>query len=80
MSIEIRRNEDDTIDEIVAYGPDGNCWFHLEQEDKDQWYFTLYGGGDPIEHELFGIYRSKKKVHVVDRNDETTFPPKERRR
>ncbi len=39
---EVRRNEDGSIDEIVAYGPNGECIFHLEQMDEGCWWFAIY--------------------------------------
>ena len=39
---EIRRYPDGSVDEIVAYGPDGRCWFHLEQMDDSRWWMAIY--------------------------------------
>lgn len=60
--VEIRRNDDGTIDEVVAYGPDGDCWFHLEQLDDDGYYFGIYDGVENLEQ--FDIWRRKKRVIV----------------
>jgi hypothetical protein len=65
--IEIRRNEDESIDEVVLYMPDPKtservCVFHMEQNSKRAWYFTI--GGTNMGHKLFNIWRDKKKVVV----------------
>jgi hypothetical protein len=39
--IEVRRNPDGTLDEIVAE----NCTVHLEQMDDGCWWLAVYKGG-----------------------------------
>lgn len=65
---EVRRNENGTLDEVVASSDDGTLSFHLEQNSKGEWYFGLYGPGDEVHQ--FTIYRAKKRV-VVGRFDDS---------
>jgi len=37
MSVEIRKNDDGSIDEVIANG----CAIHLEQMDKNAWYLGI---------------------------------------
>ncbi len=63
--VEIRRNPDGTIDEVLLYVGD-RCVFHLEQNSPLSWYFNLYPrAGDP---EQFSI-NARKRVTVRDRRD-----------
>lgn len=39
--IEVRRNDDGTLDEVVATG----CDFHLEQMDQGHWWMVISKGG-----------------------------------
>jgi hypothetical protein len=64
--VEVRRNEDGTIDEVVLYR-DGRCIFHIEQDTRRSWYFTLDDGTD--ETYLFFI-DAKKRVSVRLDTDE----------
>ena len=66
---EIRRNEDGTLDEVVAESDDGSLLFHLEQNSKGAWYFGLYGPGPEGEYHQFNIYRAKKHVVVSSYDD-----------
>lgn len=62
--VEVRHNEDGTIDEVLLY--DGKrCLFHLEQMDTGAWWFALYPKGADDEH--FDI-RSTRRVRVTDRS------------
>jgi hypothetical protein len=63
--LEVRPNDDGSIDEVVLYDSDDKCVFHLEQLDDDLWYFDLTTDTDHTEnYEIFDIFRTKKKVHV----------------
>jgi hypothetical protein len=53
--IEIRRNDDDSIDEVIARDE----FVHLEQMSKDSWYLGI---GDEYK---FSIYRKGKRVEVM---------------
>lgn len=66
--IEVRRNPDGTIDEVLLYVGD-RCVFHLEQMSKRSWYFGLYpkcddGRADehydPDEMQQFYIWSDKR--------------------
>ena len=48
--VEIRRNEDDSLDEIVGYG-----YFHLEQMASGHWWI---GFGSPLTH--VNLYSMRK--------------------
>ena len=62
--VEVRRNEDDTVDEVLLY--DGEtCLFHLEQMDTGYWWFALYPSGlDGDEH--FDVV-STRRIKVTQR-------------
>ena len=69
--VEVRRNDDDTIDEVVLYR-DGRCVFHLEQNSDCNWYFTLDDGDlDQDVYWLFDIW-SKARIEVWRDIDERT--------
>lgn len=66
--VEVRRNDDGTIDEVLLYVGE-RCVFHLEQMDKRGWYFGLYPCPDgsserhPIDHDevrQFYIHADKR--------------------
>ena len=65
--IEVRRNPDGTIDEVLLMIGQ-RCVFHLEQLDANAWYFGLYPDGDETA-EQFDIH-STKRVTVRDARDE----------
>ena len=66
--VEVRHNDDGTIDEVVLYDALGRCLFHLEQLDRDLWYFGLYPTVDPDDEVQFDIVRRKKRVDVVEQD------------
>jgi len=63
MRVEERRNDDGTLDEVLLF--DGErCVFHLEQMDKNAWYFGLYPDGSLQEQYDIRARRGVKvKVH-----------------
>lgn len=63
--VEIRRNPDGTIDEVLLYVGD-RCVFHLEQNSKHSWFFGLYPEGEEIEQ--FWVY-AKGRVTVRSGRD-----------
>ena len=54
---EVRRNEDGTLDEVVA----SNCWFHLEQMDDDHWWMRVETSDGAVTVNL----GSKKPIHAL---------------
>lgn len=66
--VEIRRNPDGSIDEIVA----PNCFVHIEQMDRDRWFMSL----DPPDGSQWRFWFGSKngKAEVVFRHDEV-IPP-----
>jgi hypothetical protein len=53
---------------VLLYDDDAKrCLFHLEQMDKDAWWFALYPDADLVEDEHFDIVRRGKRVEVVQR-------------
>jgi len=62
--VEIRRNDDGTIDEVVACG----AKVHLEQMDKGSWYLGIYSGAG--EAWQFWLYTNKPDRTVIAINDE----------
>lgn len=63
--VEVRRNEDGTIDEVLLYEGDGTrerCVFHMEQTTGHSWYFNLYPEG--ADAECFGVW-SKRRVRLI---------------
>jgi len=62
--LQVRNNEDGSIDEVVLSEPGGACIFHLEQLDDDLWYFDLVEDTESRDYVIFDIFRTKKKVHV----------------
>jgi hypothetical protein len=49
--IEVRLHADGTLDEVVVYGPDGRCWYHLEQMTDAVYWMRFYaadGGQDLV--------------------------------
>lgn len=45
----VRRNEDGTLDEVVADG----CYFHLEQMSDSAWWLVVDSGGVAVSVNLF---------------------------
>lgn len=69
--IEIRINEDGTLDEIVAK----QCVVHLEQMDDKHWWLGIYDGDSEVVHvEFFGCRIAKITNHTRNR---TTDAPTE---
>jgi hypothetical protein len=68
MTLEIRRNPDGTIDEIVSE----RCAVHIEQMDNARWFMSL----DTPDGTQYRFWLGSKngKSHVVFRHDET-IPP-----
>lgn len=68
MTVEVRRNPDGTIDEIIATG----CTIHIEQMSGDSWFMSL----DPPDGSQWRFWLGAKnqKSAVVFRHDET-IPP-----
>lgn len=60
--IEVRRNDDGTIDEVLLYVGE-RCVFHLEQMSKRSWYFGVYPEGSKDDPGQFYV-RSKRRVTV----------------
>ena len=69
-SWEVRRNDDGTIDEIVAEG----CVIHLEQMDKGSWYLGLYADHSPNASLLQVDIVSKKRVKVLAQYGPNEYP------
>ena len=62
---EIRRYADGSVDEIVAYGPDGHCWFHLEQMSDQCWWMAIYPpSGDDAERLSWVIHSASGRAVV----------------
>lgn len=66
--IEIRRNDDGTIDEVLFF-VGIRCVFHLEQNSKHSWYFGLYPNNDLDQLEQFSI-SSKRRVRIANHKDQ----------
>lgn len=66
---EIRRNEDGTIDEVVAHSDDGTLYFHIEQMSKGGWALGLRSVDPEGEYHQFNIYRKKKAVVLSSYDD-----------
>lgn len=67
---EVRRNEDGSVDEIVAEG----CVVHLEQMDKGAWYLGIYADHSPGSSLLQVDFYSKKRIRVVAEGDSDEYP------
>lgn len=65
-NIEIRPNEDGTIDEIVLLDTDGRVVFHLEQMDDTDYWVGLYDytsrGTDNCTHIRFSIQKGTRII------------------
>lgn len=65
LRFEVRPNDDGTVDEVLIYAG-STCVFHLEQLDKDAYWFAWYGDGmDRDRH--FNIRRNGKRVAITER-------------
>lgn len=65
--IEVRLNDDGTIDEVVLRDAFGRCWAHLEQMDKAHWFLGLYPDGEAGERTtVLDIRRDHKRVVVEE--------------
>jgi len=65
MSVEIRKNDDGSIDEVIANG----CAIHLEQMDKNAWYLGIDASDGS--HWQFWM-GANGNCHVVVRHTEMT--------
>lgn len=52
LKIEVRRNEDGSLDEVVAQ----NCNLHIEQMSEDCWWFAIY----PEEGKRLSVFMTGK--------------------
>lgn len=50
--IEVRYNEDGTVDEIVVTDRSGKCLLHMEQMSDSSYWLGLYGYGDDDAHHV----------------------------
>lgn len=66
FTVETRRNEDGTIDEILLMDGD-RCYMHIEQMDKSDWFMGIYPG-DIDDDQQFRII-SAKRVRIQNYND-----------
>lgn len=66
MSVEIRKEDDDSIDEVIAE----NCAIHLERMDKSGWYISI--DAKDGSHWQFWLGATNVRTNVVVRHTETT--------
>ena len=59
---EIRRNEDGTLDEVVA----SDCEFHLERMDTGQWWMSIRSGGAEMHVTLYTPRGAKIIANVME--------------
>lgn len=62
--LEVRRNDDGTIDEVLIY-IDDRCVMHIEQMEKNAWYLGVYIGTDVDQFSIHG----KSRVTIRHYND-----------
>jgi hypothetical protein len=73
-ALEIRRNDDQSIDEIIIRG--GNV--HIEQMSNDGWFMGVEGADGSYWQFWFGS--KNRKSHVEFRHTEMSTPEAERKR
>ncbi len=57
MGVEVRRNDDGSLDEIVAH----NAFVHLERVDKDSWWLLVEANDFEVRVNL----SSKRKIKAI---------------
>lgn len=60
--IEVRRNDDGTLDEVVATG----CDFHLEQMDRGHWWMVVRKDGHEVHINLATARGAEIKAQAND--------------